>query len=189
MASLFAALTAVGAFVRVPIPYVPLTLQTLFVLLAGAALGPVFGAWSQLIYLLVGLAGVPVFANGGGPGYVLQPTFGYLLAYPVAAYVVGYLLRGKNAPPYSRPVPVHKILFSNIAGTLIIFAVGVPVLFFNLNHVVGTPTSLERAVWIGFLVFIPASLIKLTASTLLTNKVSRMLAIKSGRVDLSTNNG
>ncbi|MCG8608351.1 biotin transporter BioY, partial [bacterium] len=92
LSSLFAALTAAGAFIKIPLPYVPLTLQPLFVIMAGSVLGAKFGAQSQLIYLAVGLSGVPVFANGGGPAYILQPTFGYLLAYPVAAYTVGFLV-------------------------------------------------------------------------------------------------
>ncbi|RMF57786.1 MAG: hypothetical protein D6743_18490, partial [Calditrichaeota bacterium] len=92
LASLFAALTAVGAFIRIPFGIVHFTLQDFFVMLSGCVLGPAYGALSQLIYLAVGLVGVPIFSQGGGPGYVLQPTFGYLLGYPVAAWVIGLLV-------------------------------------------------------------------------------------------------
>ena len=78
MISLFAALTAVGAFIKIPIPHVPLTLQTLMVMFAGLILGSRRGALSQLLYLVIGLLGIPIFAQGGGPGYVLQPSFGFL---------------------------------------------------------------------------------------------------------------
>lgn len=91
---LFAALTALGAHIAVPLGFtpVPMTLQTLFVLLAGVLLGPVAGAASQLLYLGLGFAGVPVFAMGGaGLPWLLSPTGGYLLAFPAAAAVAGWI--------------------------------------------------------------------------------------------------
>ena len=90
----FAALTAVGAHAAVPLGFtpVPMTLQTLFVLLAGVLLGPVAGAASQLLYLGLGLAGVPVFSLGGaGLPWLLGPTGGYLLAFPAAAALAGWI--------------------------------------------------------------------------------------------------
>jgi biotin transporter BioY len=87
LTALFAALTAVGAFIKIPLPYVPLTLQTLFVMLAANLLGPKYGSLSQGIYLALGLIGLPIFAQGGGPGYIFQPTFGYLVGYPVGAFI------------------------------------------------------------------------------------------------------
>jgi len=77
--ALFAALTAVGAFIRVPLPIVPFTLQTFFVALSGALLGARRGMLAQLLYVAIGLLGVPIFTKGGGIGYVFQPSFGYLV--------------------------------------------------------------------------------------------------------------
>ena len=88
----FALLTAVGGQIAVPLGAtpVPVTLQTLFVLLAGVLLGPAAGASSQLLYLAMGLLGVPIFAMGGaGPAWLLGPTGGYLLAFPAAAALAG----------------------------------------------------------------------------------------------------
>lgn len=88
----FATLTAVAARIAVPLPgtQVPFTLQVLAVLLSGLALGRSLGAASQLVYLAAGVAGLPVFAAGGGLGYLLGPTGGYLLAYPLAAALAGF---------------------------------------------------------------------------------------------------
>ena len=87
----FAAATAFGAKVAIPLPGtpVPFTLQPLFVLLAGAVLGSRLGARSQMAYLAAGVAGLPVFAAGGGAAYLLGPTGGYLMAYPLAAWLAG----------------------------------------------------------------------------------------------------
>jgi biotin transport system substrate-specific component len=89
----FAAATAFGAKVAVMIPGtpVPFTFQPLFVLLAGAVLGARLGAASQAAYLAAGIAGLPVFVAGGGAAYLLGPTGGYLMAYPLAAFLAGAL--------------------------------------------------------------------------------------------------
>ena len=92
----FAIATALAAQVFVPLPFtpVPVTLQTAFVLMAGALLGPRLGAASQITYLGMGLVGLPVFFGGGfGLPHLLGPTGGYLLAYPLAAYMAGVLAR------------------------------------------------------------------------------------------------
>ncbi|HCD71273.1 MAG TPA: BioY family transporter, partial [Thermovirga lienii] len=79
LAAMFAVLTTVGAYIRVPMPVVPFTLQTAFVLLAGVLLGSRIGALSQVLYIIIGLLGLPVFAGGaGGLQTVFRPTFGFL---------------------------------------------------------------------------------------------------------------
>ena len=93
LVSAFAALTAVGAYLKIPLPHIPITLQTFFVIMSGNLLGLKFGTLSQFLYLIVGLLGIPVFANGGGPGYIFQPTFGYLLGYPFCALAIGILIK------------------------------------------------------------------------------------------------
>ncbi len=89
--AVFAALTAAGAKLAVPLPgtAVPFTLQVVAVLLAGISLGARRGMLSQLVYLAAGAAGLPVFAAGGGLAYLLGPTGGYLLAFPIGAAIAG----------------------------------------------------------------------------------------------------
>jgi biotin transport system substrate-specific component len=91
----FSILTAISAQISIPIKPVPFTLQTMIVLLAGAFLGAKNGAYSQLIYICLGAIGLPVFAQTAdgtmGLARLIGPTGGYLLAFPVAAYLVGYL--------------------------------------------------------------------------------------------------
>lgn len=97
----FAALTALGARLSVPLPgnVVPFTLQPVAVLLAGVMLGSRGGAVSQVVYLTAGMSGLPVFAAGGGALYLLGPTGGYLLAFPAAAWVAGRFCRPQASLP------------------------------------------------------------------------------------------
>ena len=78
LCAMFVALIAVGAFIKVPIPVVPFTLQYLFTMLAGLLLGGKKGSLAVGIYILLGLIGLPIFAQGGGIGYIFQPSFGYI---------------------------------------------------------------------------------------------------------------
>jgi len=115
----FSLLTAVGAHVAVPLGFtpVPITLQTLFVLLSGGTLGPIAGAASQLLYLGMGVSGVPVFAlGGGGWPWLLGPTGGYLLAFPLAAALVGWISRDSKG--FVRPA------LGLAAGTAVVFSLG-----------------------------------------------------------------
>ncbi|MBI2651670.1 biotin transporter BioY [Candidatus Woesearchaeota archaeon] len=99
LSALFAALTAAVAQIKIPLGFtpVPITLQTLLVLLAGAILGPYYGAMSMTIYLALGAIGLPVFAGGSGSiAAFFGPTGGYLLSYPVAAFAVGKILENKR---------------------------------------------------------------------------------------------
>ena len=155
LVALFAALTGIGGFIRIPIPYVPLTLQTLMVMFSGLILGGRLGALSQLVYILVGLMGIPIFAHGGGPGYVLQPTFGYLLGFVCGAYIIGNITERRDSLK-------HSFLFlALVAGTLAIYVPGIAVLYFNLNFIQQKAVSLSTAIKIGCLVVLPGDLIKI----------------------------
>jgi biotin transport system substrate-specific component len=155
LVALFAALSGIGGFIRIPIPYVPLTLQTLMVMFSGLILGGRLAALSQLVYLLVGLMGIPIFAHGGGPGYVLQPTFGYLLGFIFGAYIIGNITERYDSLKRS------LLFVALLAGTLAIYVPGVTVLYLNLNFIQQKAVSLSTAIKIGCLVVLPGDLIKI----------------------------
>lgn len=178
LTSLFTALTVIGAFIRIPLPLVPLSLQDFFVLLSGNILGPFFGALSQLLYLGLGLAGLPIFTNGGGPAYVLQPTFGYLLGFPLASFVTGVLLHGRFFRGFSLPErPLSRLILANAAGIAVIFALGVIYLWLNTNFILGAALSFGKAVWMGCVVFLPGSALKLAGIIFLYRKLHARLAV------------
>lgn len=167
LSSLFAALTAAGAFIKIPLPYVPITLQTFFVMLSGSLLGGKFGALSQIIYLAVGLAGAPVFAYGGGLAYVFQPTFGYLLSYPVAAFLIGYLIEHRR----ERPPSFVYLCLSNALGVLLILTIGAAVLYLNLKFVAQKPIPMTTLLTSYFLLFLPGDAVKVFVCAVTAKKL------------------
>lgn len=119
-AAMLGALTAIGAYIIIPFPIVPITLQTLFVYIAGGLLGGYLGALSQIIYLLIGIIGLPVFSGGkAGFGILIGPTGGYLIGFVIAAFIIGKLIKMKE------PSGFLWVIFSMIIGTLIIYLFGV----------------------------------------------------------------
>ncbi len=102
--AIFTALITVGGLISVPIPFtqVQLSFQTFFVITAGLLLGARDGALAALVYLVMGLVGLPVFTQGGGPAYVFMPSFGYLIGFPVGAFVAGAVCARGKKPTKSR---------------------------------------------------------------------------------------
>lgn len=157
-AALIAALTLLGSF---QVGIVPITLQTLGVLLAGAILGPKNGPLAVLLYLAVGAIGIPVFAGGhAGIGTLIGPTGGFLLGFVLAAWVVGILTR-RILPAY----PFWPALGIMLLGSIAVYAVGAPWLAATVG-----PSAL-----LGLGVFIPGDLIKVVLATLIAKSVHRSL--------------
>lgn len=180
LVSLFAALTAVGAFIKIPLPHIPITLQTLVVIMSGNLLGHKLGALSQLLYLAVGLLGAPIFAYGGGPAYIFQPSFGYLLGYPVGAFLIGLLVHQLCPPRKMKQMSSYRcfalIFFSDLMGVLALFVIGLGYLYFTLRsgwylrleQLTAAGLNWEIALQTAVLVFLPLELIKILLATWLT---------------------
>jgi biotin transport system substrate-specific component len=156
------ALTAAAAQVSIPLPFtpVPFTLQPMIVLLGGAALGSRLGMSSQVLYLLAGLAGLPVFAASPvlpqGIGRLLGPTGGYLLSYPIAAFVAGWLAERSFDRRYLTS------LVAMACGLAIIFTFGVVWLAW-LAEPAGL--GLAAAIRTGLYPFLPADIIKVALAS------------------------
>ena len=123
MTALFVALVAVGAFIKIPIPYLPFTLQLLFTTLAGLILGSRLGGMSVIMYLILGLAGVPIFTEGGGLMYVVKPTFGYLLGFAIGAFVAGRIVETSVTLTFKR------LLAASFVNLAIVYGVGMIYLY------------------------------------------------------------
>ncbi|MCC8080599.1 MAG: biotin transporter BioY [Lachnospiraceae bacterium] len=141
LCALFVALIAVGAFIRIPIPVVPFTLQFLFTMLAGILLGGKYGAISVCVYIIIGLIGLPVFTEGGGIFYIFQPTFGYIIGFAIGAFVTGTIVHRVAAPGYAR------LLAANFTGLGIVYASGMIYYYLISNLYLGNAIG----VWTLFL--------------------------------------
>jgi len=163
-AALFAALLAAVAPFKIPLPFtpVPITVQTLVVLLAGAMLGARYGALSMILYDVVGALGLPVFAGGGsGFGALIGPTGGYLLSYPVAAFVIGLYIQKRKKPKY------FDYVVAMLAGTIIIYVMGAG---WALITVKGLTLAAVLIGWV--LPFLIGDTIKLLIAAYLADKVN-----------------
>ena len=152
LCALFAALIAAGAFLRVPVPVVPFTLQFLFAALAGLLLGGRLGLCAVLLYLFMGLVGLPVFAEGGGLFYVLKPSFGYLIGFAVGAYVTGRVAHGVPAPSFRR------LLGAAFLGLALVYFFGMTYYAFLSAVYLGTPIGLWPLFLYGFLLAVPGDI-------------------------------
>jgi biotin transport system substrate-specific component len=150
--AIFVLLTTLGAYVAVPLPPqispVPITLQPLFVILAGALLGSRAGALSMASYVLLGAAGAPVYAGGrAGWIWLIGPSAGYLIAYPIAAFIVGYIA-GKDAGKL-------RLLGALVAGMSAIYLSGASWLW------IMTRPSFSTLMMQSVLPFLPGDLFKI----------------------------
>jgi biotin transport system substrate-specific component len=151
-AVVIAGLTFVGANIVIPLFPVPVTMQTLFVLLAGAAIGGRYGSLGQTLYVGLGAAGLPVFAGGASGFAVLGgPTGGYLISFLLVPFLVAALLS------HSRSIP--WLLMTYTLATAVIFAFGV-------THLAAWYTGdVSDALRLGLLPFVPGAIFKIVAAT------------------------
>lgn len=164
LCALFAALIAVGAFIKIPIPYVPITLQFLFTNLAGLLLGKKKGLISVCLYIFIGLAGVPVFTQGGGPGYIFQPTFGYIIGFALGTWLAGLIAEHGTSS-------IKTYIIAGLVNFIAMFAIGLLHLYLILNFYLSTPTRVEKILSIGFLPFALGDLVLVLVCAVLAKRL------------------
>jgi len=166
LAALFAALTAIGTLLlKIPVGGMSITLQVFFTCLAGVLLGPRWGAVSQAVYAALGLAGIPILSMGGGPSYIFQPSFGFLIALIPMAWVVGFLTRRRTDVPH--------VILACIAGECVLYAIGLPYMYLILNVYLEKGLSVGTVVSIGMLVYLPWDALKIAIVVLLSRPLLR----------------
>jgi biotin transport system substrate-specific component len=161
----FALLTALSAHASVPVPgtMVPVSLQTLVVLLSGLLLGPVLGATAQATYLAAGAMGAPVFAAGLGLPYLFGPTGGYLLAFPAAAAVAGVVAAGARGGSLQRG---GTLALAAVLATATVYAGG----WAQLSLLTG---DAGMALRLGVLPFLLGDAAKIAVAVILANRLRR----------------
>lgn len=139
LCGLFSALIAVGAFLKIDIPLpmytMHFTLQWLFVMMAAFLLGCRRSMFSVSGYLIMGLAGLPIFAAGGGPSYIFRAGFGFLLGFAAAAFVIGWQSEKAKKFTFFRIFPI------SVVGMVVYYAVGAVYFYLIKNLYAGTPMA------------------------------------------------
>jgi len=153
----FSVLTGISAGLKIEIGAVPITMQTLVVLLSGAYLGSKKGPISQLAYLIAGITGIPWFSRGGGFAYILSPTFGYLVGFIPASYIVGVLIK-KNQN-------ILNSIKSFIAGNFFIYLFGI----LGLLRIF----DLSKALTVGLYPFILGDLLKIFLAIIILKNIKQ----------------
>ena len=164
-ASLFSALTAVGAFVAIPIGPVPIVLQNMFVFLAGLLLGGRWGIASVGVYLLAGACGLPVFAGGlGGIGRIVGPTGGYLIGYLPAVFLIGKIANRTH------PRVLFDVL-AMICGSVVLYACGIAWLK------VLTGMTVAKALAVGMVPFLIGDALKIAAAAAIAKALRPIIRV------------
>ena len=153
----FTVLTGISAGLKMEIGSVPITMQTLIVLLSGAYLGSKKGAISQLTYLTIGITGIPWFARGGGLSYILSPTFGYLVGFIPASYIVGLLIKENKS--------TFNIIKSFIIGNFFIYSFGILWLLRILD--------LSKSLTIGLYPFIAGDILRIFLAIIILKNIKK----------------
>lgn len=166
--AIFIALITAGAFIKFPIGIVPVSMQCAMCVLCALMLGAKDGTAAVAIYIFMGLIGIPIFTAGGGFGYVLQPTFGYLVGYMFAVPAGALVARGfKNT---SRP-KLWRMLLGAFTVLTILYTFGVMYMYLMLNYYMGKAMDISKAWLTGAAVFLPTDSAWCVVASLVAYKV------------------
>lgn len=162
---MFTALIAVGAFIKIPLPTCPLTLQWFFVMCAGILLGSRKGALSSLLYVLLGLFGLPIFTEGGGFWYVTKPTFGYFIGFVLCAFLIGLMAERKL-----------NLYAACAIGTAILYVIGSAYAYILLNFFTeGDGIDLGALALSFMLLPLPGDIIKVILAAFVGGRVRKVI--------------
>ncbi len=167
LSALFTALIAVGAYIKIPVPLWPFTLQTLFTTMAGLMLGPRYGTLSCAAYIILGLIGLPVFTGGGGPQYVLQPTFGCIVGFTIGAFVAGTIVKNKRS--------FKAYFLAGLADIAVVYIIGMAWFWLIKAFYMHDPIGIWTLFVTCFLPTIGVDVAKTIAAAVLALRISPLL--------------
>ncbi|MGM9971091.1 MAG: biotin transporter BioY [Anaeroplasmataceae bacterium] len=160
-------LMIIGSKITIPLPTIPMTLQTFMVFLIPLVLGRIRGVIIMALYTFLGLVGLPVFSSGGGIGYILTPSFGYILSFILAQLLI----------TYNKDKRILSIISIALALILIYF-IGTIYMYFILNFHLGKNVSILYSISIGVLPFVIKDCISVVLAVLVGIRVRKALSFK-----------
>jgi biotin transport system substrate-specific component len=174
---MFVALTAIGANITTIAPFlhvggVPITLQTFFAVLAGLILGSRIGSIAMIVYMLVGLVGVPVFADfSGGLGIILKPTFGFILSYIFAAFIIGKIVERKTS--------VSAYIVAALIGMVVNYLFGTNWMYFAFKFWAAAPAGFTyKVAWLWMVPPLPKDIILSVFAGVLAHRLEKTVLSK-----------
>lgn len=167
--AIFVCLIIVGSFIKIPIPYVPFTLQFLFTNLAGILLGSKLGSLSVFVYVIMGLIGIPIFAEGGGIAYILKPTFGYLIGFILGAFFTGIIVERNNNNS------TKKFLIASFVGLSIVYILGLIYYYIISKFFLKLDTKVSNILIYGLFLAIPGDIVLCFISSALGKRLKVIL--------------
>ncbi len=167
---LFLALVIVGGFIRIPIPFIPFTMQLFFVTLTGIILGPKKGALTMLSYAVLGLIGLPIFSKGGGFGYIFQPSFGYIIGFIAAAYIAGMYVH-----VWRKKRDFKVMLIASFIALAITYIFGLIYFYIIMNVYMGAEKSISWILYYGFVTTVVGDFILCFATAEISKRVLKAM--------------
>ena len=164
-----------GSKIVIPAGIIPLTLQTMMVILAGLLLTPKQVFISYSLFLGMGIIGFPVFASGGGIAYVLQPSFGFLLSFPIAAGLISFLRRKLHLHSYHTLFPLCML------GLILIYILGCLYMYGILNFYMGLGKSMGAVIAAGALPFIISDTLSIALASFVALRLNQIPVIQRSR--------
>lgn len=142
----------IGGFINIQLVYIPMTMQVMAILLVAGIFGKKVATYSAIVYMLLGLIGVPVFAKGGGIWYIFEKSFGYIVGFIFAAWVIGYIIEKMKKN-------VINIFLADIIGVAIIYIFGLIYFYFIANIYTNMNMPISKILYYGFLITIPGDIL------------------------------
>lgn len=168
LTALFTTLLIIGSYIKIPIGSTPFTLQLFIVCLSVILLGVTKTSTCVLVYLLLGLIGLPVFTSGGGLTSLASPTFGFVLGFILFAVVFGSLSKKLKHG-------FIGLLLSSIVGLITLYTVGFVYAYFIMRFYIGSSLSVWEIAFSFIIIFIPFDAIKCITACYLGNKLSPII--------------
>lgn len=174
LASMFSALIAVGAFIQIPIPFLSFSLQTLFLALAAVLLKPRWAVASVVIYIAVGLLGFPIFSRGGGIGYILQPSFGFLIGFVLWAWVSSTIISKLKQKT------LWKVFAAETVGVVLMYAVALPYYDLIMRFYEASPMTAAALFTYCFATTFPGDILKSLLAAWMGIRIRKQLIVARG---------
>ncbi len=166
----FTAFICIGAYIRIPMIPVPITMQSFFVMLAAMILGPKCGVLTVFLYILLGICGLPLFSGGGGIQYIIQPTFGFIIGFLITSFCAGLLCKKNN-------MSIIKIFLCLIISIIPLYLTGGIYFYFVTKNILAADVKLFTVIYSCCLIFIPGDILKCALCAIFAKKLHRLTGV------------